>query len=156
MLKIGLFGLLIAYSSTGMAWPWGDASKYRNECKRTCIEDSFGKANAREIDMRCSSKCNVLPYSPKDQWEFYDHCTSFKNERRLRMLKLEPLRIGCESTLNKKLKGCEKDKLYKEICEREIKQSESNECKEAWIAKMEHDYADKTECNQPEVRRPNR
>ncbi len=77
---VGLFVITLPVA----AFPWSlfnsDASKYRDECYAKCIEDSFGKAGAREIEQRCSTKCRGLPKSPRREWSDYDHCVSIKTE----------------------------------------------------------------------------
>ena len=78
------------------AWPWSDSSKYRNECRQACIEDSFGKAKALEISQRCSNKCDGLPLSPRDQWYWYEKCLSDKEEYEA----YERIRPRCEKERN--------------------------------------------------------
>lgn len=80
---VRLFVGLVVVTLPVAAFPWSlfnsDASKYRDECRAKCIEDSFGKAGAREIEQRCSTKCNGLPTSPRREWSDYDHCVSYFN-----------------------------------------------------------------------------
>jgi hypothetical protein len=77
---VRLFVGLVVVTLPVAAFPWSlfnsDASKYRDECRAKCIEDSFGKAGAREIELRCSSKCDSLPINPKREWAAYDRCVS--------------------------------------------------------------------------------
>lgn len=109
--------LVILAPFNATAWPWGDASKYRSECRQACIEDSFGKAKAAEISQRCSNKCDGLQLSPRDQWYWHEKCLSDKAQYDA----YEAIRPKCESELKdlEKLKetkfsNCMKDKYASE------------------------------------------
>jgi len=73
---ICLAGTMLFGPSKANAWSLfnSDASRYRDECYEKCVEDSFGRAGAREINQRCSNKCDSLPESPRVEWARYDRC----------------------------------------------------------------------------------
>jgi len=100
--------VLLLGSSSVAAWSLfnSDASKYRNECRKACVEDSFGRAQAREIQMRCSAKCDDLPLSPRDQWDTFDSCESNKERYNAFYSKNSSLLQKCESDLNRRAEQC--------------------------------------------------
>ncbi len=108
----------LAPINKAIAWPWSDSSKYRNECRQACIEDSFGKARAVEISQRCSNKCDSLPISPRDEWNRYESCLARKAEQNSAIDTYERIRPGCEreekELIDKKYLNCRKSKFSDE------------------------------------------
>lgn len=141
-----------------MAWPWGDSSKYKNECHQACIEDSFGKAGVREIQMRCANKCDHLPLSPKDQWRHYDECAPRLDRLHKEMLDEKKRRddasANCEKLLQSRLKKC--DAVHwslEESCRFSAKQSLPGDCFLSATNTIYDSVA--ATCKKPSVSRPN-
>jgi hypothetical protein len=152
-LTIGL--ALITLSSGTDAWPWGDASKYRNECYESCIEDSFGKAKVAEINLRCNNKCNSLPYSPKDQWEFYDSYVRNKDQAHKKLLNSQHTRDSCRAKLAVLAKGCEKEiGVFRDSCVMDFKKTLPKNCADAEIDEIIYKNLYRDDYEKPSVPRP--
>jgi len=171
----------VAFTPTpSAAWSLfkSDASKYQNECRKACVEDSFSRAQAREIQQRCSAKCDDLPLSPRDLWDAYDSCEDRNQQYRDFYQKNSAAIATCESALDAELEKCRKRfsppsrarsseyvpgefanayRLEKELesCERSARNSKSNQCDSLATEKIvkESIYSPR-ECSRPAVSRP--
>jgi hypothetical protein len=105
--------VLLLGSSSVAAWSLfnSDASKYRNECRKACVEDGFGRAQAPEIQMRCSAKCDDLPLSPRDQWDAFDACESEKERHKAFYAQNSSLLKMCEVELDTRERQCQRTAL---------------------------------------------
>lgn len=159
---LGTLSLSIAFSlmfctSLAYAWPWGDSSKYRNECYQACVEDSFGKAKANEINQRCSNKCNSLPISPRIQWDTYDHCVAYKQEKYDKMIKSQSVRESCQQDFERKSKRCDKEESFlKESCLTGIRSEQPKSCADARIDEFWYRELASSDCVKPSVPRPSK
>ncbi len=154
-------------------FPWSDASKYRSECSKSCIEESFGKARVSEINMRCSSRCDHLPWSPKDLWESYDRCESI-NQRYKDFYKKNGSEIAsCQLARDEMLNKCKKQYGSKkttsnyvpgdyanehirernyEQCQQRVRDAETAQCSKLAIETI--GVGAPQECSRPTVSRP--
>lgn len=149
---------ILLLSNAVVAWPWSDSSKYKNECHQSCVEDSFGRAGAREIEMRCANKCDHLPLSPGDQWKHYDECAPRLDRLHKEMLdekkRGEGASANCEKLLQSRLKKCDGAHWsLEESCRFSAKQSLPGEC---YLTPTNAIYESVAEsCKKPLVARPN-
>jgi hypothetical protein len=158
--------------------PWSDAAKYRTECRRSCIDSSFGKGRAPEIVMRCSARCDHLPLSPEEQWGDYDHCEALNKKHRDFYAKNAGLITRCEQAQELRLQECRTrygrkdnakprgryvpgaiaDKYMRDLdleeCEKDAKLL-SPECSQISQEKFAVDIlSSPSECKKPSVARP--
>ena len=177
----GLFvaGFLLLPSCFAFDLPWSDATKYRTECRRSCIESSFGKGKAPEINMRCSAKCDHLPISPREEWNNYDHCEARNQEHRDFYTNKAGLITRCDQAQELRLEECRRRYGRKgnvkpatryvpgsiaddymrdqglEECQRTAKQNDSPECRQIFIEKITVDTLRRpSDCTKPSVARP--
>lgn len=172
-----LFGCsLLNAKAQAFNFPWSDSAKYRRECTKACIEESFGKAKAFEINQRCSSKCDHLPLSPKEVWEAYDHCMSAQKQY-IDFYKKNIAQLdSCEAEKAQKLTICKKSygsspdsqrsggyipgQVYKdhlreqalEKCQLDVSESVSKQCHQLTIARIS--IGGPIECAEPKIPRP--
>jgi hypothetical protein len=157
-------------------FPWSDSAKYRRECTKSCIEDSFGKAKALEINQRCSNKCGHLPLSPKDIWDAYDHCDSIQKKYQFFYQKYGAELATCDAEKDQKSLLCKKKygplpdgkqssgylpgQVYKdylreealEDCQRENNYSTSKQCHQLNLERIS--IGAPVECSKPRIQRP--
>lgn len=178
-LTSGLF-LLFSFATLSaevhaFTFPWSDAAKYKNECTKACVEESFGKAKALEINQRCGSKCDHLPLSPKDQWDKYDYCEKLAKDHRDFYQKFGNQLSTCDTERDQKMTECKKKnglnttntpkeyvpgQIYKahlleqglENCKQEVNASESAICRQLYIDRIS--IGSLPTCSKPEVKRP--
>lgn len=178
MILVALSFMAQMNAALALDMPWSDAAKYRTECRRSCVEDSFGKGRADEIGMRCSAKCNHLPTSPREQWAEYDKCAARRTDYLEFQNKNAALLEICERALQDRLEACRKKYQPKsnskpkteyvpgqfadeyvrqrnhEECNTSVRQSQSEECRTVRVDSYTKELLGRGECVKPSNSRP--
>lgn len=179
LMSLVIMSLMFQVNATlAFDMPWSDSANYRSECRRSCVEDSFGKGRVGEIRMLCSSKCDHLPVSPREQWAEYDYCIARRNAYLDFQNKNAALLENCQRALQDRLEDCRNKyqpnsnskskkeyvpgqiaeehlrQIKHEECSTAVQKSQSEECANVSVESYMKKLLSHGECVKPSVRRP--